>query len=167
MDVSKWPHDKIMQLPDWCFGRRWWIGTYLGTVNDDVTYFKMEENLPDWFVVWQLLLTHQNDSDTCFVNLTVRLGQDVPTSATMLSFERLFRHVGTPQQFYEFTLARFITFYLTDLRVLVESKGRTIVGALKVKTGTKTLENNLAIQISSIPKEVPDWVVSGLAGVRS
>ncbi|GAJ03313.1 unnamed protein product, partial [marine sediment metagenome] len=73
MDVSKWSIDRIMQLPDWCFGKRWWVGTYIGPAADEVNYFLIPESVPDVFVLWDVLImaTGQGVATACNVALVL------------------------------------------------------------------------------------------------
>ncbi|GAH72945.1 unnamed protein product, partial [marine sediment metagenome] len=56
MDVRNWPADRIMQLPDHCFGRRWLVSV-IGARSEIGPAFDISEaGLPEWTVIWNLTL---------------------------------------------------------------------------------------------------------------
>jgi len=166
MDVSKWPIDKIMALPDWCFGMKWWVGTYVGTSADGFTPFIIEESVPDRFVLWDVLISTTGHTAATHANISIRLCRQAPTSSNLKQFRRLLTNFSTRKQSYDIHLPPVATTHLGPMKNLIEAENDKIGGALKLVSETATCENTIACLISSIPKEVPDWVVSGLAGVR-
>lgn len=166
MDVSSWPIDRIMALPDWCFGRRWWIGEYVGTAAGALTYFTIKDRLPDWFVVWQMFLDGTDREAGTGIDLTIRLADGGGDNDSFWKANRLFQQIASENMTYEWFLNVNGHFYLRNLRTAHESKNNRICGAFKIRNETATCENQIALLISSVPREVPDWVVSGLAGVR-
>lgn len=166
MDISKWSPDRIMALPDWCFGRRWWIGEYIGTNAGALVYFTIKDKLPDWFVVWSMFVQGTDWTAGTGINLTVKLAHLAADNDSFWNADRLFHQIATENMIYELFLTVKGMFYLPYIRSLHESKNNRICGAFKIRNETETCENQIAVLISSIPKEVPDWVVSGLAGVR-
>jgi len=166
MDISKWPLAKIMALPDWCFGQKWWVGTYIGTEAGAPTYFMIEESVPDKFVLWDVLVSTTGHTAATHANLTLRLCRQTPTAANIRIFRRLMTNLSIRTQFYDVHLPPIATTHLGPMKNLVEADNDRIGGALKLVLETATCENQVACLISGIPREVPDWVVSGLAGVR-
>ncbi len=166
MDIQKWPFDKIMQLPDWCFGMRWWVGTYVGTEAAGTTYFMIEESVPDVFVLWDVLISTTGSTAATHTNVTLRLCREEPTGANIKMFERLMRNMSARKQMYDIHLPPVALTHLGPMRNLIEAGNNRIGGALKLVAETATCENAVACLISGIPREVPDWVVSGLAGVH-
>ncbi len=166
MDIRKWSLHKIMALPDWCFGVKWWVGTYIGTAADAVTYFLIEESVPDKFVLWDVLISSTGGTAGSSCNVTLRLCRQVPTSGTLKNYRRLLTNMSTRQMSYDIHLPPIATTHLGPMKNLIEAENDRIGGALKIPSETATCENSVACLISAIPKEVPDWVVSGLAGVR-
>jgi len=73
MDVKNWSFDRIMQLPDWCFGKRWWIGEYIGTTAAELVYFTIKDRLPDRFVLWSMLVQGTDREAGTGINLTIKL----------------------------------------------------------------------------------------------
>ncbi len=166
MDVSRWPLDKIMQLPDWCFGRRWWIGEYVGTTAGELVYITVHDRLPDFFVLWSMLVQGTDWTTGTGINLTVKLADRAADIDSFWKADRLFHQIASEQYVYEFFLTVKGPFYLPYIRSVHESKNNRICIALKLRAETVPCENQIALLISSVPREVPDWVVSGLAGSR-
>lgn len=166
MDISRWPLDRIMQLPDWCYGRRWWIGMYLGTQAAQTSYFLIPESVPDVFVLWDILFYTTGNTAATHANLSLRLCRQAPTSTNLKTFKRLLHGIADPKQFYDFHLPSVAVTHLGPMRNLIEARNDRIGGAVKLVGETADCENGIGFLISGIPREVPDWVVSGLAGVR-
>ncbi len=166
MDVSKWSIDRIMQLPDWCFGKRWWVGTYVGPAADEVNYFLIPESVPDVFVLWDVLImaTGQGEAKAC--NLALVLCPQVPDATTLQTCRQLIRGFSDPKQFYHMHLPPLGTIHIGPMRNIIEARNDKIGGGFKIVGGPTPTENQVACLISGIPREVPDWVVSGLAGLR-
>ena len=161
MRIDNWPLDRIMRLPDWCFGRRWWVGTYSGGTNGVINYGIIEEQLPDKFVIWGMFFCSRSVGMTEAMRVTLRLNDVAPVAwADVYALEHLFKGIGISNVIYEFNFAANTAFWMNTERVIVESAGRKIVF---VTNGDQaiTYESTIAVQISSMPKEVPDWLLSG------
>lgn len=167
MDVSKWQLDRIMELPDWCFGKRWWVGVNIGTALGEAVPFIIEESVPDVFVLWDLIVLSAVAEGQTRTDLTIRLCREAPTTVNVKTFRRLMRGLSQPQNMFEVQLPADLHIHLGPMRNLVEARNDRIGGLFKRLNATATQEAQIAFLISGIPKEVPDWVVSGLAGVRS
>lgn len=166
MDISNWPDHKIMMLPDWCFGRRWWVGSYAGNSNGQVYYYCTEENLPDKFVVWGILLTFQENAATQAIRVTVRLARNTADiTAHAMTLERICKGISSTGIQYEFNANQNGMNWIDNLRTIHDSRDRRIAFATN---GDQVIayEGTIGVLISGVPREVPDWVVSGLAGMR-
>ena len=165
MDISNWPDYRIMMLPDWCFGRRWCVGSYAGNTQGKVYYYCTEESLPDRFVVWGILLAFREPLGDRAIRATVRLARDTAeVTADAWGCERVCKGISSHKILYEFFTEQNGTAWVKNLRLIVHSKGRKIAfvtngDQVNPYTGT------VSVLISGIPRQVPDWVVSGLAGV--
>jgi len=155
MDISKWPLNQIMQLPDWCFGRRWWVGTYVGTQAANPNYFLIEESVPDRFILWDVLIASAGHTAGTHTNVTFRLCAEVPTAANIKSFRRLMRNMSSREQMYDIHLPPVSTTHLGPMRNLIEAGNDRIGGAFKIVSESANCENAVACLISSIPKDVP------------
>lgn len=159
MDISKWNMSDIMQLPDFVFGAQLCVSEYIGTTAGGVNYFKITDKLPPWFVIWSILVGAEKNAAAIAVNLSLRLGDSVPNSANLLTFERLIEHKGSLAQVYDWYLPAVGLKHITGLRCLVNGKGRHIIGAIKMLSETGTVESSVSVFYTPIPKEAPDWLV--------
>ncbi|GAH72580.1 unnamed protein product [marine sediment metagenome] len=164
MDVSSWPLDRIMQLPDWCFGKRWWIGEYLGTAAGELVYNTVHDRLPDRFVLWSMFVQGTDWNAGTGINLTVKLAERAYDGDSFWHADRLFHQIASEQYVYEFFLTMKGMFYLPYIRSVHESKNNRICVAFKIRAQETPCENQIAFLISSVPREVPDWLISGPAG---
>jgi len=161
MRIDNWPMDKIMQLPDCCFGRRYCVSCTLVGVNDTTQWDISEIGLPEKFVIWDVNIFYStsNDNDSMF---RLAYGDQLPTTvAEMDRLKPVIHGLGVeghePRHVY--------IGYQRDtgnlnLRLPVASTGRRLV--LEAHTvAEKVMAITVAIIVSSMPKEVPDWLISG------
>ena len=166
MDISKWPIHKVMALPDWCFGQKWWIGMTVGTTEGTEEYFFIADLPPDNFVVWDILVSPGGVVAATSVDVALCLCKETPVVGNIRILTGLLRQFGTKGQHYDMHLSPNSVSYLGPMKVAVEAVNQGIGGCLKLKDETATCESTIAILISAVPREVPDWVVSGLVPVR-
>ena len=160
MDIRDWPMDRIMALPDCCFGRRWPIG--LGAEGDAVetVYNIAESALPDIFVLWEIAMV-VTASFTAFVQFEIRLGDQLPVvAADFEAMELLLPGVQNSAGVRSaYTLIGTINRAIRGLRVPVKAQGRRLVVAYSALVeGAWAAEIDFVV--SSVPKEVPDWLCS-------
>lgn len=158
MDISKWSLDKIMQLPDWCFGRRWWIGEYLGSTTGVVDYRIGEENLPDKFVVWGILISCRSPACLEAMRVTVRLGTVLPVHVDdLIPMDRIYKGISVSKITYEFFPDSNGVKWIDAGRIVHESKGRKLV---IVANGDQVIQYEMTVGmlLSSVPREVPNWL---------
>ena len=166
MDISKWPIHKRMALPDWCFGQKWWIGMTLGTTANTAMFFHIMDQPPDNFVVWDIIVSPGGIVAAIRVDLTIVLCKETPVIGNIRTLTRLLRQFGSPSDLYQMHFSPNSTTYLGPMKVAIEAVNQGIGGTFKLYDETANCESNIAILISAIPREVPDWVVSGLAEAR-
>ncbi|MBA7479329.1 hypothetical protein ES707_14763 [subsurface metagenome] len=161
MDIRNWPLDRIMQLPDCCFGRRYVISasalSSLGVLGYDIS----ELALPERCVIWELAgWAGKENLDLAYFRIA--LGDQLPTTvAQMNALEPLIPGFG-PQG----PEPRRIDIYVNigklfnNIRMPLAAAGRRLV--LEVASlPTKNCRFSVAVVVSSIPTEVPDWLCSG------
>jgi len=152
--------NRIMQLPDCCFGRRWPVIFSFRKTTVGVDYFISEIGLPDKCVLWELFI--KATSTTVYVTafdilVSLALGDNLPTTdAEFIALENMFPEAD------EFTAGvRLIRGYLhlTRLRKPYTAQGRRSV--LRTETLVEQ-PNNFVVGLifSSIPTEVPDCLLS-------
>ncbi len=116
--------------------------------------------LPDRFVIWEVHIKVQsNDTTNGYVH--VSLGDVEPTTtAEFAALEKLFGTLTTAGGLPGFMYAsNFSPIDLVNLKYPVDCGGRRLV--LEIEQGA--VESRVVIEqfvISSIPTEVPDWLLS-------
>lgn len=161
MNIANWSLNRIMQLPDFCFGRRWPISIFGSERGINIAYDIAECALPEKTVIWEL---HVRGSGTegIFYYAGLRLGDKLPTTAAEFNaLELLFPclddyRIGRSGV----KLQKGLELHLTQLRYPVLSAGRRFVGSFET-TFESYQEVHVAFIVSSVPTEVPDWLISG------
>lgn len=159
MDISSWPLSKIMQLPDSCFGARWWVGDYMGSTTGVVHYTAGEEALPHRFVVWGVLISARSPACLEALRLTIRLAGSKPSSvAGVITMRRLLNSISDENILYEFYVNPNGTTWIGSNRQLVEPSGGRLA---YVSNGDQVIayEMTVGVLISAVPTEAPDWLV--------
>lgn len=160
MDVRNWPLGQIMQLPDYCFGRRWPVITSRRILPDATDQWLITVGLPDAFVLWAVRLWFYPPAiGTAWFKFA--LGDHEPADvAAFDAFEPLFpgdfENVIVPAAMYipHYQPAGF------ECRMPVQVQGRRF--AVQVFNGhaTNILTFTAVFEVSSIPTEVPDCLLS-------
>jgi len=166
MDIRKWSIHKKMALPDWCYGPRWWIGDFVATTAAGVAYFFFSDLPPDNFVVWDVIVSQGGYAAATKIDLTLCLCRQAPVVGDIKTLTRLLRQFGTPGQAYDMHFPPNTLSHLGPMRTFVEANNDGIGGALILPSETANCETTIAVLISSLPKEVPAWVVSGMGAIR-
>lgn len=160
MDIRNWPMNQIMQLPDHCFGRRWPIGVNAYSSATTEGWDISEVALPEQCVIWELSgwIGYSLQQIETF---RLALGDQLPTTtAEMDRLEPLFNGLGrTEAGPRRIEAGRLTTFFIMNLRMPVMSSGRRLVLEV-VSSGTGVGRLQVAVVVSSIPREVPDCLLS-------
>lgn len=160
MRIDNWPLDKIMQLPDRCFGRRWFAGMISGKEGPGNDFIVSDVKLPSRMVVWGFYCTGRQTALTAW-EISYRLGPArVYDLALFRLLERVFPDLGHTTFVNEIWSKNGEPMFVMGLRTLVEPLDRRLVMAITTNDGTGYREFGAGLYISSIPKEVPDWLVS-------
>ncbi len=160
MDIRNWPLDKIMQLPDCCFGRRWLIVDARTLVASAVEYSILEAPLSDRFVIWEFNAVKEGAAAQD-QNVQLALGEIVPTSdAEFNALELLF-----PAAFSGDAGAGVLLFMpagmcVSRMKFPVAANGRKIVLRYKNTHAVNAFIGQVSFVISSMPNEVPDCLFS-------
>lgn len=161
MDVSKWPLDEIMQLPDHAFGRRWIVSVGRVGLNNNILYDISELALPEKFVIWEIIWCLDGVAGAA-VNMEIALGDLVPT--TDPEFQLLTNPIpdlGVAWLGFRYLLLRnYQSWRRMTLRQSVHASGRRLVGRFQ-ETASAAAGAMIALTVSSLPREVPDWLISG------
>lgn len=161
MDISQWGIGRIMQLPDCVFGRRWPIIFTLHAAAEGSQYFISEIALPDVCVLWELygFSSPLGSAVTPPLSVTsIMLGDQLPTTdAEMALMEPLLPGADELVANMRSTRGRL---ELTRLKVPISAQGRRVVVRFQVGSIVPVVLA-LGLVFSSVPKEVPDWLISG------
>ena len=93
MDISNWPMDKIMQLPDSAFGTKFSVFMSGLAAAAATTFFISDFALPDRCVLWEVSISireQANISSFHASNVSLKLGtQAITTNAQAAALEDL------------------------------------------------------------------------------
>lgn len=160
MDIRNWAVDRIMQLPDCCFGRRWPVLLRFAATEGFQHYDISEMSLPEKCVLWELGFWCWDAAQTAPWFVSLKLGDQLP--ATDAEFVALADFMsGFGQYFggvYRMSGVWNSSIWIRNLKVLIPSAGRRLVG--RVTKLTTNVDSRVVAVISSFPTEVPDWLVS-------
>ena len=160
MDISKWPLNKIMQLPDHCFGRRFSI-ILGGRVDTGVTTFLLSElALPDVCVLHEISFhgsAEGLDRSIPSFQASIKLSDQVfVLAADVALLDDLL--TGVDERMAGVAYVR-SPLHLTRLRLPIFAQGRRVLARVHESLSVAGYFS-LGLVFSSIPKEVPDCLVS-------
>ncbi len=161
MDIRNWPVDRIMQLPDYCFGRRFMLSCVLnpdaGVQAWDIAEIAFPEKAEMWELAVEITGTF-NSEDT----YRLAIGHQLPTTqAQMDALDPIFQGMGLqgaePRRNIPLQITSVI---IRKLRMPIHAGGRRMITELTPAAGSlRTI--SVKIIISSMPTEVPEWLISG------
>lgn len=159
MDVRNWPLDRIMQLPDCAFGRRWPIGLQ-AVLSDAAAVFDIAEAaLPERCVIWQLYMSCSGLLGTTSADFTLALGDVLPaTVAEFNALELVFSGVESVTSRGGTEAVSGAPINLPTIRMPLVTAGCRFVGRFIRVIGSATAAHVIII-VSSIPREVPDCLL--------
>lgn len=163
MDIRNWPIDKVMQLPDWCFGSRFPVGVAARTAAGVITWDMSEVGLPERAVLWEVSFWCPEDY-TQVDGFRMGLGRVLPTTqAEMTANTQLLKGCGRwVAGARHFNMFGAQTPAIRSMKVPFETAGQNLI--LEVDpAAAKTVEIIVITVWSAMPTEVPDWLVSGQA----
>lgn len=160
MDVSNWPLNNILQLPDSCFGQRFEISFSAKGVDPATVYLISELALPEVAVLHELSIDFGSfyippAGPAFMAALTMRfvLADQIPTVATLPNFENMFQGFdGVDHE----VVGRL---HLCRLRKAYRVSGRRVALAVTSDSTGKYIWN-ASMVFSGLPKEVPDCLLS-------
>ena len=160
MDIRNWPMDKIMQLPDHCFGRREMLQLAVDLTGAGSVYSLNPAGLPDKMVIWEVNAAVRAVLAST-IHIGLALGEQLPASdAEYNALELVFPNViSSDEDRGEFELCVNSAFSITRIRFPVIAQGRRLIAKFTRHQGNAT-EGVIAVVFSSIPNEVPSWLCS-------
>lgn len=160
MDIRDWPLDQILQLPDSYLGRRDMVTVHLDKTGIGTGWAFSPQGFPERMVVWEFWLQIAA-SDETLVGVKIRLGDALPTTAAeVIALEPLFANFGfLVANDYQLEVVPPVLLRFNRLKKPIQTMGRRLV----IQAGHAISANfflNIGVIFSSIPKEVPDWLIS-------
>jgi len=162
MDISAWPIESILQLPDHCFGPKQFVGMISGKEGDGVDYVVSSVVLPAHMVVWALYCSCRQTAITAW-KLGFRIGPvAVYVTATYNALPRVFPNLGHADFLYEIWSQPTEMLYWGGFKQYHATGGNRLVIALKTVSGTGYREAAAGIVISEVPTEVPNCLITNM-----
>lgn len=156
-----WRLDREMTLPDWCFGRRYWVGGYSSQIAGLARYEMAEQHMPDNFVVWGIIVNNISVGCVGSLRISIRLGKRIPVNiAAFREMDRLQKGIIRRTQLYELYTMPNRCLWINTERQIIESNDRRLVFRTTGDSIHK-YEINIGVQISAMTKGVPEWLTSG------
>lgn len=161
MDVRNWGMAKLMQLPDWCFGSRWNVVSCNTVAVGQTEQWIVDTPVPDTIVLWSIrVFGSQGDIATSWMKFAI--GDHEPANdGEFDAFDRLFPgDLDRSVQEGAIPVVKYSMLEFT-MRKPIQMDGRRF--AIQMSNNHGSVGSFLAwvFEISSIPTEVPDWLVSG------
>ncbi len=161
MDIRNWPLDEIMQLPIYCFGRRFPVFLNASSINDTPGWDISEVALPEKCVIWEFVSWVESPIITP-TSFRLALGDQLPTTVVMMdALEPLFfgfGHQGAEPRNILYGVN--IKPHFLRLRLPVMAGGRRPILEVIVP-GSSMGYLNVVLVVSSIPTKVPDCLIPG------
>lgn len=159
MDIRNWPMDRIMQLPDEAFGRRFSIVISGQVANFTIEYFLSDISLPDRCVLFESFLDSTifaTGFSSGVMQATISLSHNlVDNDPDFLLLENLLTGVNEIV-----TLFRIVRppCHMGRLKLPVLAQGRKVAVRV-INPSVAQIEFTLCLVFASIPREIPDWMV--------
>ena len=157
MDISKWPIEKVMQLPDSAFGTRF-VLSFSQTVPGFIFKWGLSElSFPDRAVIYSLAIIVQSPVDRD-VGVRISLGLELPRTIeqfdTLPSLLPNFGIVSGGRLTIPFITAA--NYRLDFLRQPVLAQGKKLAVELSSPSSGTSLVSVFVV-VAAIPDEVPDF----------
>lgn len=155
IDIRNWPLDKIMQLPDWVFGAKFYNGHFGNQVGGGSTYYKFPTPLPDRIVLWDIIGSVAPETGVTYVLAGWGLGSEVPTAATWRRGDRLLANFVQINEAFDISMPVGNIMHLGPVRLPIVTGKRHITANYSSQGGNEP-EIHVTAVISAIPNEIPD-----------
>lgn len=160
MDISKWPVDHILQLPDNLLSRRYLVSCSLWVPADTTAWDISELALPDRCVVHEVVIVGFGVINK-ITTLGLALGDELPiTDAQFDALEPFFMGLGLqgPEP-RSLTIGALNTVHFDRLKMYVPAQGRRLVLEQTCESGQE-MGVSVGIVVSGLPREIPDCLLS-------
>ena len=158
MDISQWPFDKIMQLPDCCFGRRFVVSCTVYAAPVTAVWDISEIAYPEKMILWEVGISPRGG----MLNggwIRIALGDQLPDGPVMMdALEALLPGCGMQgpdPRLIPVTEAVGTTVMTLRRPVMVAGRRLVLEGLWGAGVSGHVLVWTV---VSSIPREAPDWL---------
>jgi len=161
MNISNWPTGRIMQLPDEVFGRRWPVITSRSIAIGLTDEWMCKTRIPNKMVIWEMIINAWVDYED--LNwMKFAFGNHEPANdAEFDAFERIFEgDLDNATEEGAIYMPKMQTVRM-QMRMPEEPNGNRFCFQASNTSTTNTMQIAVGIVISSMPTEVPDWIISG------
>ncbi len=159
MNISDWPLEKIMQLPDHCFGRRYAVSCTIDELGE-ANYFDISEiSFPETFVLWEMSFISAGALNT-IIPIRLAMGDQIPADTAAMSLLEPFIP-GLGVQGREPRVMQLSPTSGSGIRMFrqpIHASGRRLILEVQGLSELQYLITVVAI-ISSIPKDIPDCLI--------
>jgi len=158
MDISKWAIEDVMRLPDYAFGERWPVSVHVRNSVAGTFFALSPAALPTIMVVWELSI-YFPDGEAYPDAIRIFLADVVPASTPeVLACEALITGLGEPEAgpgtIEHPAYGAYIRY---SMKKIVRPGGRKLGVSFFMGVGPNYRVMVVAV-ISSVPKEIPDWL---------
>jgi len=167
MDIRNWPMERIMQLPDWCFGRRWLISKNGGATVGVPQYFISQESFAEKGVIWAMFVNTNTTAALNRLNIGLAYADVVPVdNLTFMAKQPVFSGLRETNTMIDICVNGQQTMYWSNIRKSTEPPARKMAICTQ-SFGGGAVNFVIGLVVSGVPKEVPDWLISGQAASQS
>lgn len=158
MNISDWPISKIMQLPDYAFGRREIVQLAMDLTDANAVYAISPAGLAERTVIWDIGTSNRGASNTT-THAALSLGDFLPTTdAQFNAMEVMFPGViASDGGVGEFEAAAGSYMNTSKVRQVFQTSGRRFVARF-IRHQQNATESVIVVAYSSIPTELPEWL---------
>lgn len=160
IDITSWGAGKIAQLPDHAFGQKWPVITQHRVAADSKTIWMAKQSIPDKIMLWGIIATGYRASNE-LNGYKFAMGDQEPADETAFNLgQRIFKGDLDSDTQEGLISTSSTTETEIKLRVILEPGGRRFMQLCS--NGHATTVSRITIQylISSIPRSIPEWLVS-------
>lgn len=159
MDIRNWPIDRIMQLPDCVFGRRYPVIVRESVIGSATEFILFGQDLPREFVLWDFIVYGSNLATKAQAHIGLRWNDALPANDNeFLEGQRIFPDVFSDTGLVDFTMDGNVPTQIRNQKFFIDRHEAFMAGRIQ-NTVAQTLQVVLAFVVSRIPSEVPDWIL--------
>lgn len=155
MNIQNWPMNKIMQLPDECFGNKWVVSCSAEIILATSAFVKARSSLPEFTIIHELFACRHTATAKSFT-VEIRLGEKLPANeAEFRDLMPIFNDSVTFDGIISgFSLGGLGALFIRNIKLPISSSGRSLIFYFRT-TDTSGTVGSAGVVISSTPKDIP------------